>query len=281
MERFKRPKRDRSGGSTTLAVVMWVLFLPLLLGAYGDWVLHNYVETMPLWLERFLSLLGPLLAVFYLIPTLVFFAGQTSFLVFWGVGLVLCTLLWVFAQRGRVARAVSSVPLALIALAPLAVPAMYGRYDALEVYEAPPGYELDWLTQPQSFLDGAIRRAQYELDDFHGRCQYRLLGWSGENELYYFTENAPWASCNGGDYWMYDAAGGGRSQSIEGPPDDFESSTGVSPGPEHPSGDTSITGWRGRLVEESVSPDGTMRAAVIQDWSPLHFEVVVLRRTEQ
>ncbi len=281
MERFKRPKRNRSGPSTKLAVLMWVLFLPLVLGVYGDWFLNNVVETMPLWLERSLSLLGPLLAVFFLIPTLVFFAGQTSFLVFWGVGLVLCILLWVFAQRGRVARAVSFVPLALIAVAPLAVPAMYGRYDALEVYEAPPAYGTEWLTQPQSFLEGAIRRAQYELDDFHGRCQYRLLGWSGENELYYFTEDQPWGSCNGGDYWMYDAAGGGRPQRIEGPPGDFVASTAVSPGPAHPSGDTSIVGWRGRLVEESVSPDGRMRAAVIQDWSPFHFEVVVLRRTEQ
>ena len=280
MERFKRPKRDRSSPSATLAVGMWVLFLPMLLGIYGDWVLQNFVETMPEWLERILSLLGPLLAVLFLIPSLVFFAGQTSFLVSWGVGLVLCTLLWVFVQRGRVARAVSIVPLALIAVAPLAVPAMYGRYDALEVYEAPPGYEVDWLTQPQSFLEGAIRRAQYELDDFHGRCQYRLLGWSGEDELYFFTENAPWASCNGGDYWTYDAAGDGGLRRIEGPPGDFESSTEVTPGPEHPSGDTSITGWRGRLVEESVSPDGTMKAAVIQDWSPLHFEVVVLRRVD-
>ena len=221
MERFKRPKRDRSSPSATLAIVMWVLFLPLLLGVYGDWVLQNYVATMPEWLERILSLLGPLLAVLFLIPKLVFFAGQTSFLILWGVGLVLCTLLWVFAQRGRVARTVSIVPLALIAVAPLAVPAMYGRYDALEVYEAPQGYEVDWLTQPQSFLEGAIRRAQYRLDDFHGRCQYRLLGWSGENVLYYYTENAPWASCNGGDYWTYDAAGGGGPRRIEGPPSDF------------------------------------------------------------
>ncbi len=281
MERFKRPRRNRAGQSTTLVVIMWVLFLPLILGVYGDWVLQNYVETMPFWMERVLSLLGPLLAVFFLIPTLVFFAGQTSFLVFWGVGLVLCALLWVFAQRGRAARAVSAVPLCLIVVAPLAVPAMYGRYNTLEVFEAPPGNEVDWLTQPRSFLEGAIRRAQYELDDFYGRCQYRLLGWSGESVLYYSTEDAPWGSCNGGDYWMYDAAGGGGPVRIDGPPGAFVSSTEVSPGPEHPSGDTSITGWRGRLVEESVAPDGSMRAAVIQDWSPLHFEVVVLRRAEQ
>ncbi len=280
MERFKRRRRDGSRRSTFLKILMWVLFLPLILGVYGDWVLQNYVETMPLWLERILSILGPLLAILFLIPKLVFFAGQSSFLVFWGVGLALCILLWVFAQRGRVARAVSSVPLALIAVAPLAVPAMYGRYEALEVYEAPPGYEAVWLSQPQSSLEGAIRRAQYELDDFHGRCQYRLLGWSGENVLYYFTEHAPWAACNGGDFWKYDAAGGGRPQRIEGPPGDFEASTEVSAGPKHPSGDTSIVGWRGRLVEESVSPDGRMRAAVIQDWSPFHFEVVVLRRSD-
>ncbi len=281
MERFKRPRRAKSGPSTFLKVLMWILFLPLLLGVYGDWVLQNFVETMPEWLERTLSIMGPLLAILFLIPTLVVYAGQVSFLVFWGVGLVLCIVLWVFAQRGRVARAISFLPLALIAVAPLAVPAMYGRYDAMEVFQAPPGYEVDWLTKPQSLLEGAIRRAQYELDDFHGRCQYRLLGWSGEGVLYYYTENEPWETCNGGDYWMYDAAGGGGPQRIDGPPVDFASSTEVSSGPEHPSGDTSIVAWRGRLVEESVSPDGDMRAAVIQDWSPLHYEVVVLRYTEQ
>jgi len=281
MERFKRPKRGRSGPSTFLKVLMWILFLPLLLGVYGDWILQNFVATMPEWVERTLTIMGPLMAILFLIPTLVVFSGQVSFLVFWGVGLVLCILLWVFAQRGRVARAISFVPLALIAVAPLAVPAMYGRYETLEVYQAPPGYEVDWLTQPQSLLEGAIRRAQFELDDFHGRCKYRLLGWSAEGVLYYFTENEPWEACNGGDYWLYDAAGGGGPQRIDGPPGDFASSTEVSPGPEHPSGDTSIVAWRGRLVEESISPDGDMRAAVIQDRSPLHYEVVVLRYTEQ
>ena len=38
--------------------------------------------------------------------------------------------------------------------------------------------------------------------------------------------------------------------------------------------------WKNRLVEESTSPDGSMKAAVIQDFSAYLYEVVVMQRAD-
>ena len=263
---------------------------PFLLGLYGDWILVGVMSSPTLtWFMNLIgAFLGPILLILILPPALVYYSGQVSFLVLWGIGLSVCTWLWVVSQRGWLARAISFVPLGMLASAPFAVPAIYGSYNALETFEPPPGYDVIWLTQPESSLAGTIRRAQAEIEDLYGSCEFRLLGWSEDNKLYYNKGNGH-PNCIYGDgnaLWLYDPVTGKQAERIKRLPDGFTSSSTILKGPRHPEeaelkakypNFVEISAWAGRLVEESTSPDGTMKAAVIQDWSPLHYEVIIIQ----
>lgn len=280
------------GPSKSLKVLMWVLFVNLLMGLYGDWVLYGLGWLWPLWRTPIVgAVVGIPLYMVTMFPAAVFYAGQTPFFVLWSVGLALCVFLWIVSQRGWIARAISSVPLALLVIAPFTVPAIYGTYSSLETFEPPPGYEVNWLTRPESSLAGAIRRAQFEIEDLYVSCEYRLLGWSGDNKLYYSRgDGAP--NCIYGDgnpLWLYDPVSGNEPERIKRLPDGFTSSSTVLRGPRHPDEAEmkannpnfgEIIAWPDRLVEESTSPDGTMTAAVIQDFSAYHYEVIVMRRAD-
>ena len=176
----------------------------------------------------------------------------------------------------------------MLASAPFAVPAIYGSYNALETFEPPPGYDVIWLTQPESSLAGTIRRAQAEIEDLYGSCEFRLLGWSEDNKLYNNKGNGYPNSIygDGNALWLYDPVTGKQAERIKRLPDGFTSSSTISKVPRHPEeaelkakypNFVEISAWAGRLVEESTSPDGTMKAAVIQDWSPLNHEVIVIQ----
>ena len=281
------------GPSKALKVLMWVLFVILLMGLYGDWTLYGLGWLRPLWRTPIVGgMVGLPLYIVTMIPAAVFYAGQTAFFVLWCVGLVLCVFLWVVSQRGWIARAISFVPLVLLVIAPFAIPAIYGTYSSLEIFEPPPGYEVNWLTRPESSLAGAIRRAQHGIEDlYQGSCEYRLLGWSGDNKLYY-SKGDGYPNCIYGDgniLWLYDPVSGNAPERIRRLPDGFTSSATVLRGPRHPDeakmkaeaedpSSVGIIAWPDRLVEESTSPDGTMKAAVIQDFSAYLYEVVVMRR---
>ena len=279
------------GPSKALKVLMWVLFVTLLMGLYGDWILYGLGWLGPLWRTPIVGgMVGLPLYIVTMIPAAVFYAGQTPFYVLWCVGLVLCVFLWIVSQRGWIARAISFVPLVLLVIAPFAIPAIYGTYSSLDIFEPPPGYEVNWLTRPESSLAGAIRRAQHEIEDlYQGSCEYRLLGWSGDNKLYY-SKGDGYPNCIYGDgniLWLYDPVSGNAPERIRRLPDGFTSSSTVSRGPRHPDEAEmkaknprfiEFSAWPDRLVEESTSPDGTMKAVVIQDFSAYLYEVVVMRR---
>ena len=300
----------------TLRVTMWVLFVPLLAGIYGPWLLQPFVSPWGLVVDN--MELRLLLYLLYRPPSEALYSSQTSFLVIWVVGLSACTLLWIVSQRGRIARAISCFPLGILVIAPLAVPLKYGSYNTLESFEPPQGYEVNWLTQPKSILAGAVRRAQFRLTiggcvvDF---CEPRLLGWSQDNQLYYFiADRHSYCSRDEGELWVYDPATGDEPRQIQWLPDGFESRSEVfrSPrsaeeekqmakdpnfvamGPSWPllflypwerkdqySNFPSIAEWPGQLMDEAVAPNGAMRAVVILDWDSYDSDVIVMQRADQ
>ena len=365
----------------TLRVTMWVLFVLLLAGIYGPWLLQPFVSPWGLVVD-FMEL-RLLLYLLYRPPSEAFYSSQTSFLVLWCVGLSACTLLWKVSQRGWIARAISffprshypmcdfqwatkslecltslclkryiranirfwflwcvglsshcfgvflnedwgaraisCLPLGILVIAPFVVFTLkYGSYNTLETFEAPQGYEVNWLTQPKSILAGAVRRAQFRLTiggcvvDF---CEPRLLGWSQDNQLYYFiADRHSYCSRDEGELWVYDPATGDEPRQIQRLPDGFESRSEVfgSPrsaeeekqmakdpnfvamGPTWPllflypweridqdSNFASLAEWQGQLTDEAVAPNGTMRAVVILDWDSYDSDVIILRRADQ
>ena len=281
------------GPSKFLKVLMWILFVTLLMGLYGDWILYGLDWLWPLWRTPIVGgAVGLPLYIVTMIPAAVFYAGQTPFYILWCIGLALCIVLWFVSQRGWIARAISFVPLVLLVIAPFAIPAIYGTYNSLETFEPPPGNEVNWVTRPESSLAGAIRRAQSEIEDlYQGSCEYRLLGWSGDNKLYY-SQGDGYPNCTYGDgntLWLYDPVTGNAPERIKRLPAGFISSSTFSRGPRHPDeaemkaknpNFVEFSAWPDRLVEESTSPDGTMKAVVIQDFSAYHYEVIVMRRTD-
>ena len=265
---------------TFLRIIMWVLLFILLLGIYGDWLLHSIMPPTPSWWKYLiLIVISPLLFILYVIPSSVFYASQSSFWVLWVVGLSACTWLWIISQRGWIERTASCVPLGLLVIAPFAVTEMYA-YMPLASVGVEQGYEMNWLTQPKGYLGVAFRRVQFEIDDYHYDREYKLYGWSEDNKLYYGS----YGSHGRNGLWQYDPVSGDKPRRIRSLPDDFVPSTTISllslrhPSsvlrPRQPIGE-GVTRWNPRTIEESISPDGMMRAAVIHDASVLHLEVIV------
>ncbi len=299
----------------TLRVTMWVLFVLLLAGIYGPWLLQPFVSPWGLVVD-FMEL-RLLLYLLYRPPSEAFYLSQTSFLVLWCVGLSACTLLWKVSQRGWIARGISFFPLGILVIAPFIVPLKYGSYNTLETFEAPQGYEVNWLTQLGSVLAGAVRRAQFRLTiggcavDF---CEPRLLGWSQDNQLYYFiADRHSYCNRDEGELWVYDPATGDEPRQIQRLPDGFESRPEIFRSPRNAKEEKqmakdpnfvdmglswpllflspwerkdkhsnfgSIVDWPGQLTDEAVAPNGVMRAVVILDWDSYDSDVIILRRAD-
>ena len=275
----------------TLRVTMWVLFVLLLAGIYGPWLLQPYAS--PIGLTPSYSIAQALVRMSYQPLSIALYSSQYSFLVLWCVGLSVCALLWSVSQRGWGARAISCLPLGLLVIAPLVVSQKYGSYNTLEYFEAPSGYEVNWITQPESDLAGAIKRAQYRLNSggcVISLCDYELLGWSQDNKLYYFKSD--WLSdCSNieGDLWMYDPVMGDKPQRIQRLPDGIAALSAGVRGQRHQDEEersamvpnfVAIDGWPGQLVEEAIPPNGAMRVAAILDWSSFVYEVIVVQRAD-
>ncbi len=100
MQNFKPIDKDEPTLSALLRVIMWILFVPLVLGIYGNWLLWNLDPPMTRLVDSAFTVLAPLLVVLYLVPSFVLYAGQISFLILWCVGLLICTWLWIVSQSG-------------------------------------------------------------------------------------------------------------------------------------------------------------------------------------
>ena len=77
--------------SKFLKVLMWILFVTLLMGLYGDWILYGLGWLHPLWRTPIVGGVVSLpLNIVTIFPATVFYAGQTPFF-------VLCVLAWPYA----------------------------------------------------------------------------------------------------------------------------------------------------------------------------------------
>ena len=240
---------------------LWVFLVLLLLSVYGRWLVDATPKTLlPAW-----WIFGPFIVLTdFLSPV---FIDRFWFLVFCICGLAVCVLFWVLGRGGWRIRVVSAAILAAIMAAPFAVLFMYAPYS-LRTVRVSSGYELIWLTQPQSRFDSAFKTAQRE-HDVHG-CEYLLHGWGPDNRLYYGSD------C-GNTLWMYDPQTGEKPRRIQSLPLNSEFLTPVTAtGNTRPSGKNGI--WATWVAETSLSPDGRSRAAVIQDSFYGPFDLIVMHR---
>ena len=267
-------------------IVMWSLLILLPLGIYGDWL--TYEPPPPFELPgKLIYLTGPLLLIGVMF-SFIFYANPSAFFWLWATGAIVSAFIWRNIRIGWIERIVSFVLLIVLMSSPYLVPLMYGSYTRLEhqaYFEAylgkDSGKKLNWLTEPEGALGGAIRRAQFKLDIYG--CIYRLRGWSEDNKLYYDTggSNIVGIRTCEAQVWEYDPESGGGPRRTWWLPGDFVPASEIVAGPpieekENAAAGGGVVAWPKRIVEESTSPDGTMRAAVIQDWSVLQYEVVVM-----
>jgi len=281
---FKPIEEDDPGLAAVLRGIMWLLFVPLLLGIYGGWLFQAIELPMTGIGGRIITLVAPSEYFLVLAPTLLFYTGPISFLVIWCAGLVICTWLWLISQSGWKVRAISLLTLALLLMAPIAVTGMY-EPAPLSTPGLRSGGEVAWLTRPRGSLGLAIRRARFELGTYQYDDEFKLHGWSDDGRLYY-SSFGPFGRRT---LWVYDPAAGERAWRTGSLPEGFQPATEVSQlnlrhpssrlRPRQPVGRVE-TSWNPRAIEESVSADGAMRALVIDDASVLHYEVVVVRRID-
>ena len=240
---------------------IWTFLALLVLSVYGRWLIDATPEPLrPAW-----WIFGPFILLTDILNPVFF--DRMWFFLFCICGLSMCVLFWDTGRGGWRLRAVSAAFLGLIIAAPFAVMFMYGPYSLRSVSVAQK-YELNWLTQPEGKFASAFKSAQREHDVLG--CRYLLRGWSSDNRLYYGSD------CGNG-LWMYDPQSGKKPRRIQHLPVDSGSLTTVNP-TDHsrPSGKDGL--WATKVVEDSMSPDGRFRAAVIQDIFYGPFEVLVMHR---
>ncbi len=154
-----------------LATILNIPFLSFYWMSLGRFLPHAMVTHTPAWLS-------PLTAVLYL-PAALF-----SYLVFGNLYIyVLATIagitiaVWglIKARRGRLVR----LWLLLLMCGTIAFPLVF-HYQAALV--AAPGYKMQVVTEPGIF-EGVIKTSKNLLEQTP--CEYELLGWSADNQLYY------------------------------------------------------------------------------------------------
>ena len=266
----------------SVRLVMWGLLTQLPIAIYGDWIFDQFpLQSVPLWVMLPLTLGGWLVGFFLYTDYLVFLS-------IWAIGVLASAFIWRNARMLWVERLLALPFLLALMAGPYQIPLIYGSYEKLEHEEYFEAYlgktsdkQLNWLTAPQGSLGGAIRRAQYQLDIYG--CIYRLRGWSEDNKLYYDTggSNIVGLRTCAAQVWEYDPESGGGPRPTGWLTGDFVPASEIVAGPpfeekEKPAAGGMTIAWPKRIVEESTSPDGTMRAAVIQDWTSLQYDVVVM-----
>lgn len=271
-------------------VVMWALLTQLPMGIYGDWL--NYIPPLPFEIPAQLLTLFILPFFMGFMLTEVFYGSYLGFFWLWAFGVLVSAFVWRNTRLWWGERIISFGLLILLMAGPYVVPLMYDPYTRLvhqEYFETylgkDSGEELNWLTEPEGALGGAIRRAQPRLDIYG--CIYKLHGWSKDNRLYYDTGGAATYGLQfcSAQVWRYDPNSSSEPQLIWWLPADFESASQIVDGPPFEEKEDTPPGggvfaWPKRIVEESTSPDGTMSAAVIQVGG-VHYEVVVVEPSRE
>ncbi len=151
--------------------IVGVVFAPWYLLSAAVRLAPAMFDSVPAW-YRFFYLFNLLRAVsfsrveIYLLVSLLGIAGVLA--------------AWLWSRPSHVVRALLLVSL----LAILAFPIFY-RYQPALV--AAPGYSMRFATQP-GLLDGVVKRNQVTTET--RPCEYALLGWTKEAELYYQAQCA-------------------------------------------------------------------------------------------
>ncbi len=112
------------------------------------------------------------------------FASQRRFFSLWIGFLLLGLFMLVRTRRVPRARVAFAVATVLILAVPLLLPAVYGAYRPYA--EPAPGYVMHWITKPKNSFESAFKSAQRKTE--HHGCTYSLLGWSGDNSLYFRSD---------------------------------------------------------------------------------------------
>ncbi|MCJ7736818.1 MAG: hypothetical protein MUQ10_05815 [Anaerolineae bacterium] len=185
----------------------------------------------------------------------------------------LVVIVFVRGRLGLLARVWMLTGMAAMLAFPLLSPFLY---DEHQLYAKPaPGYEMQWVTHPESGIGSALKTAQREHEG--SWCRYTLHGWSNENVLYYGS------SCRFG-YWRYDPATEERRRVISIPeyvrdyPDVNEEYASVGQGMTvvHLQGFDSSAQYPVIVYYSAMSPDGQWLAVAVREYYGPH-DVVILK----
>lgn len=111
------------------------------------------------------------------------FANRISFLA-WSIAFILLAIIIMINSRFLLLRMAAAMTGLLILLSPAGLPLVYGEYHPYA--EPAAGHEMVWLTPPQSAFESAFKNAQRLTE--HLGCNYTLLGWDQENNLYFSSD---------------------------------------------------------------------------------------------
>ena len=239
------------------------------LSIYGRWLIH--ITPSPY--DTLWSLLGPLyLLTDFLNPV---FASPLRLFSLSAAGLALIAFALIRGRPGRLVRGSLAAAAAAIVAAPLLLPLLYGEYRPYA--EAMPGYDMHWLTQPDSWFTSAFKSAQRAHEKYG--CTYSLHGWSSDNVLYFQSDCGP-------TVWRYDPHTMDEPQLADNVPAKVEQANVVDRGhnnnyPARPVGfSPDSTGQHFIVYETSLSPDRQWTAAAIKNYYGPR-DVVVLTRSKQ
>ncbi len=169
---------------TLIATILGIPFLAFYWMSLGRLVPDVIIGDNPNWLTPLsIALYLPFAFVAYAI-----FGNVYAYIVTTIAGIIVAIpgLIWVQFNR------LVSVWLLLIICAIVAFPLVYHYHPALV---AAPGYRMNLVTMP-GFFGGIVKESQNLTDQI--ACEYELLGWSTDNQLYYQ------ATCDGeAQVWQY------------------------------------------------------------------------------
>lgn len=197
------------------------------------------------------------------------FASQVGFLAWCAFFVVfaICLLASVRLLFLRLAAALLGLS---ILLSPIGLPLVYGEY---QLYAEPiSGYEMVWLTAPQSSFESAFKNAQRLTE--HPGCTYSLLGWDDNNNLYFDSD------CDQ-TLWLYTPPSA-RPFAAEISPEKLGSLTPVDNGygnhyPSLPAGFVASSLQSFIPYQTAISPDGRWTAVAIKNYYGPRDVIVISR----
>lgn len=176
---FLSPKR-----LTVIATILSIPFLAFYWMSLGRFIPDVIASDNPNWLTPLsIALYLPFAFVAYAI-----FGNVYAYIVTTIAGIVVAVAGLIWGQFNKLV----STWLLLIICAIVSFPLVYHYHPALV---AAPGYRMDLVTAP-GFFGGIVKASQNLTEQIP--CEYELLGWSTDNQLYYQ------ATCDGeAQVWQY------------------------------------------------------------------------------